>query len=173
MKEKEEQEKKWRTKSGFDNVMKKQNWNAHPKQLDKTQIEALLVPYHEQALETKLAMKGFQYNPTHDGKPHFQSKIKIDRQGTFSKKDYFKTVFISGDDMVKEELEMKKKEQEDWQKKVVVANTHFQVNTLEKSQVSQLDKYKNIREDDATKIGLRIGKTSISKMVERQIMVTR
>jgi len=35
--------------------------------------------------------------------------------------------------MVKEELEMKKKVQEDWQKKVVVANTHFQVNTLEKS----------------------------------------
>jgi len=35
--------------------------------------------------------------------------------------------------MVKEEQEMKKKELEDWQKKVVVANTHFQVNTLEKS----------------------------------------
>ena len=47
MKEKEEREKKWRTKQGFDNVMKKSNWNEHPKHLDKSQIEALLVPYHE------------------------------------------------------------------------------------------------------------------------------
>lgn len=44
-------------------------------------------------------MKGFSYNPANDGKPDFKNKLKIEQQ-TFSSQDYFKTVFISGDDMV-------------------------------------------------------------------------
>lgn len=76
-------------------------------------------------------MKGFQYDPAAYGKPDFQSKIKVVRE-TFSHPDYFKTVFISGDDMVKELAEMKQKEIDDFNKKVVVENQHFYVNTLEK-----------------------------------------
>ena len=53
-------------------------------------------------------------------------------------------------------------------------NTHFYVNTLEKKQnTSYLDKYKNIREGDAKKIGLKNKKSNISSMVERQIMASR
>lgn len=48
---------------------------------------------------------------------------------TFADPEFFKTVFISGDDMVKEMQEAKIKEQEDWKKKVVVDNLHFSVNT--------------------------------------------
>jgi len=117
-------------------------------------------------------MKGFQYVPGQNGKPDFQSKIKS--QGpTFSDKDYFKTVFISGDDMVKEIAEQKQKEIDDFNKKVVVANQHFYVNTLEKSQVSQLDRFTNVREDDVNKVGLRHSKRRISQMVERQILATK
>jgi hypothetical protein len=50
----------------------------------------------------------------------------------------------------------------------VVKNTHFYVNTLEKRRnTSLLDKYKNIREDDAKKVGLKNSKKNISSMVER------
>jgi len=50
---------------------------------------------------------------------------------TFSKKEYFKTVFVNppGDDLEKEKAAEKAKIIEDWNKKVVVKNTHFMVNT--------------------------------------------
>ena len=69
--------------------------------------------------------------------------------------------------MVKEEAEMKQKEIDDWNKKVVVANNHFQVNTREKQKVAQADKYKNVREGEVVKVGLRHNKRRISAMVER------
>ena len=56
------------------------------------------------------------------------SKVKGSNQ-TFSDPSYFKTVFISGDDMVKEMAELKQKEIDDFEKKVVVENKHFFVNT--------------------------------------------
>ena len=34
MKEKEDNERRWKTKEGFDNVMKCENWNLHPKRPD-------------------------------------------------------------------------------------------------------------------------------------------
>ena len=44
---------------------------------------------------------------------------------------------------------------------------------MEKKKVAQLDKYKNIREGDVNKVGLRHNKRRISAMVERQIMVSK
>jgi hypothetical protein len=43
--------------------------------------------------------------------------------------EYFTTVFISGEDMVKELLEVKRREEEEFKKKLKVANPHFYVNT--------------------------------------------
>lgn len=119
-----------------------------------------------------MKLKGFQYIPGQNGKPDFQAKVKAQR-ATFSEREYFNTVFISGDDMVKELAEMKQKEIDDWNKKVVVANTHFQVNTREKQKVAQADKYKNVREGEVVKVGLRHNKRRISEMVERQLYVSR
>jgi hypothetical protein len=57
---------------------------------------------------------------------------------------------------------------------VVVKNEHFSVNTLEKRRnTSLLDKYKNIREGDAKKMGLKNSKSNIANMVERQIHAPR
>ena len=67
------------------------------------------------------------YNPAEHGKADFYSKVK--NKTTFSDPSYFKTVFISGDDMVKEMAELKQKEIDDFEKKVVVDNKHFHVNT--------------------------------------------
>ena len=120
-KEKEDNETRWKTKAGFDNVMKRENWNAHPKHPDELTLHQLTIPYHKQRAETKEKLKGFQYVPADYGKADFQSKIKIVRD-TFSHPDYFKTVFISGDDMVKELAEQKQKEMDDFNKKVVVDN---------------------------------------------------
>ena len=46
-------------------------------------------------------LKGHQYRPEDEGKPVFMSKVKSQGK-TFSNQGYFKTVFTSGDDMVKE-----------------------------------------------------------------------
>lgn len=34
IKEQEDNQKKWKTKNGFDNIMKNLNWNQHPKKPD-------------------------------------------------------------------------------------------------------------------------------------------
>ena len=62
-----------------------------------------------------------------EGKTNFMMNFKCPK--TFSENDFFKTVFISGDDMVKEMQAMKAKEIDDWKKKVIVENEHFTVNT--------------------------------------------
>lgn len=111
--------------------MKRENWNAHPKKPDQSTIDNLTIPHHVQAMETKMALKGFQYVPGESGKPDFQAKVKSQRP-TFSNKEYFNTVFISGDDMVKEMAMQKQKEIDEFNKKVVVDNKHFLVNTMEK-----------------------------------------
>ena len=64
---------------------------------------------------------------TEVGKPDFFTNFRAPQ--TFSNNEFFKTVFISGDDMVKDQQEQKLKEIEDWKKKVVVDNDHFTVNT--------------------------------------------
>ena len=48
------------------------------------------------------------YNPAEYGKADFYSKVK--NKPVFSDPSYFKTVFISGEDMVKEMAELKQKE---------------------------------------------------------------
>lgn len=74
--------------------------------------------------------------------------------------------------MVKEMAAQKQAEIDHFNKKVVVANQHFYVNTREKAAVAQLDRFKNIREDAVNKVGLRPHKRRISEMVARQILAT-
>ena len=69
--------------------------------------------------------------------------------------------------MVKELQEQKQKELDDFKKKVVVDKLTFNVNTMEKKKVAQLDRFKNIREDEVKKIGVRHNKKRIGQMVER------
>ena len=70
-KAKEENERAWKTKSGFDNVMKRENWNEHPKKPDQSTIDNLKIPHYLQALETKKRMQGFAFVPGENGKPDF------------------------------------------------------------------------------------------------------
>jgi hypothetical protein len=86
--------------------MKRENWNEHPKRPDIATVENLKIPHHKQQVETKKLLKGNHFVPGINGKPDFYAKVKAQRP-TFSKRDYFKTVFISGDDMVKELAEQK------------------------------------------------------------------
>ena len=104
------------------------------------------------------------YRPEDDGKVDFCSKVK--GVETFSHKDFFQTVFISGDDMVAEMQAMKKKEIEDWQKKVVVANTNFAVNTTMPTS-QQTEKFKGIREGSIKKIGIRLSPKRVKQLIDR------
>ncbi len=127
VKNKQENESRWKTPAGFDVHGKKTNWNEHPKKPHQTTLDDLKISFIQQKLETKRQAKNAQYRPQDHGKVDFQSKVKNIQN--FSDPSYFKTVFISGDDMVKEMAEMKQKEIDDFEKKVVVANKHFSVNT--------------------------------------------
>lgn len=102
VKAKLESEARWRTKSGFDCLNKRQNWNEHPKKPDQATIDSLKHPHVEQTAYTKSILKGTQYRPQDDGKPIFMNKVKHDGQ-TFSHQGYFKTVFQSGDGVMLEE----------------------------------------------------------------------
>ena len=101
MKEKEENEIKWKTKKGFDNLIKKNNYAEHPKKPPQCTIDDLQIPYVEQLKEKMEAMKGRQPFIPDDGKSDFQKNFRV--PPTFSDREFFNTVFISGDDMVKEQ----------------------------------------------------------------------
>ena len=45
MKAKQDNEAGWKTKKGFDNVMKRQNWAEHPKKPPQSVIDNLQIPY--------------------------------------------------------------------------------------------------------------------------------
>ena len=67
---------------------------------------------------------------------------------------------------------MKQKIKDDWEKKVVVDNKHFNVNTrVTKSH--QVDKHNSIRQDPIAKVGLRLGQKKIRELTARQIMATK
>lgn len=63
-------------------------------------MDDLKIPYVTQKAEEKAQKMGLVYRPQDYDKDDFYSKVK--NKQTFSDPSYFKTVFISGDDMVKE-----------------------------------------------------------------------
>ena len=173
MKEKEDSEARWKTKSGFDNLICNANYAEHPKKPPQSILDDLQIPYVEQMKEkmTTVKARGAPYTLAES-----QSKVDFFTNfrcpPTFADNEFFKTVFISGDDMVKEMQEQKIKEQEDWKKKVVVGNTHFSVNTREPD-TSQVDKIKTLLEERPKKIGLRLSNSQFKNLAERQIMTTK
>jgi hypothetical protein len=46
MQEKTLNESKWKTKSGFDTLNKKENFNVHPKKPPQSKCDELMIPYH-------------------------------------------------------------------------------------------------------------------------------
>ena len=111
-----------------------------------------------------------QYRPQDDGKDDFYSKVK--NKKTFSDPSYFKTVFISGDDMVKEMAEQKQKEIDNFNSKVVVDSKHFSVNTRVQ-QSHQMQKKNSMLQEPAVKIGLRLGQKRLRELTGRQVMATK
>ena len=104
-------------------------------------------------------------NYVNDGsKPNFIPKVKGVQ--TFSDAKFFNTVLVSGDDMVAEEQALKQKELDDWNKKVVVANKHFFVNT-KPNESHQMQKYRSMRQDPIEKIGIRLGPQKLAHLSER------
>ena len=57
--------------------------------------------------------------------------------------------------MVKEEAEQRQREIDEFNKKVVVENKVFKVNTIV-SESNNVDKYREIRQDPVKKVGLRL-----------------
>ena len=101
LKEKEDSEARWKTKNGFDNLIKNQSYAAHPKKPPQSVLDDLQIPYVEQLKDKLSTMKGrAPFVPEEAGKPDFFTNFRCPQ--TFAEREFFKTVFISGDDMVKE-----------------------------------------------------------------------
>ena len=92
----------WKTKGGFDNLNKRQNFNEHPKKPPMSKAEELMIPYHIQMNESLSKLQKKIYRPEEEGKPDFVKRVPGIE--TFSKKDFFKTVFAGGDDVENERL---------------------------------------------------------------------
>ena len=58
VKEKEDNESRWKTKGGFDVHMKKTNYNEHPKKPHPATQDDLKISYVDQKMETKAKLKG-------------------------------------------------------------------------------------------------------------------
>lgn len=170
VKNKQDNESRWKTPAGFDVHGKKSNWNEHSKKPHQATLDDLKMSYIQQKLETKRQKQGALYRPQDDGKADFQSKVKNVKN--FSDPSYFKTVFISGDDMVKEMAEMKQKEIDDFENKVVVKNKHFYVNTRVQ-QSHQMDKKNSLLQEQAVKIGLRLGQKRLRELTARQVIASK
>lgn len=74
--------------------------------------------------------------------------------------------------MVKEMAELKQREIDEFEKRVVVENKHFHVNTRVAAS-HQMNKNKSLLEDKAAKIGLRLGQKRLRELTGRQIVATK
>jgi len=104
VREKEQNEARWKTKTGFDYLMKRANLNEHPKKPHSTRIDDLKHSYAVEKDDQAYQMKARIYYPAAEGKVDFMSKVNAPHK-TFGDPAFFNTVFISGDDMVKEMAE--------------------------------------------------------------------
>lgn len=114
-------------------------------------------------------MKSFAYIPAENGGRDFNSRAAIPEE-LFSDLTYFKTVFASGGDVVAEEAEVRKAEREKFEKAMVVDTKKFNVNTMVKSN-HHLDKFKNIREDEPMKKGIKLSAKQVKFLTEKQMPV--
>lgn len=85
------------------------------------------MPHHIQQWETKMGVQSGRVYHNDGTKNDWIPKVKGVQ--TFSDAKFFNTVFVSGDDMVAEEMAIKQREIDEWNKKIVVGNKHFFVNT--------------------------------------------
>jgi hypothetical protein len=58
LKEKEDNEARWKSSNGFDNLIKNANFAAHPKCPPQSVLDDLRIPYVEQMKEKMATLKG-------------------------------------------------------------------------------------------------------------------
>jgi predicted secreted protein len=162
--EKQKNMARWKSKNGFDVLNKRENWNEHPKSPPQSKKDEFLTPYHVQKAEEKAKLKSHTYDPREHNGLDFHSHVKSPT--TFSEKEFFNSVFVSGGDAEKEAEDYRKNEQNLFSKKVVVDSLQFKVNTIVKKH-DLVDKYKLILEDPPKKNGLSLSKKQLRNMTLR------
>jgi hypothetical protein len=128
----------------FDLLNKRKDWNALPDRKPSPEaIEDLKTPYLQQIEDVRQRMRSMMKSND------FQPKVKGVQ--TFSHRSYFDTVMLDGDQPAKAK-ELKQKEVDDFNKKLVVDNPKFLVNTTRKPERANImDKFKNILDDPVAK----------------------
>ena len=135
-------------------------------------MDDLQNPYHDQLKAKNQALKSqIETFKAEEGTSDFNRNIRP--TATFSSADYFKTVHLGGDDVIKQEEEDRKRELEQWKQKVVVDKEHFYVNTRVVEKIHQFDKYKGLLEDLPKKVGFRLGNSRVKEIAKRSIGITK
>ena len=171
IKEKMLNQSKWKTPDGFHNVVKKpkEEYNAHPKKPPQSVLDDLKDPFYLQKQKKNEALKALQREEKTDPN-NDQFNLNIKPVYTFSNKEYFNTVFLGGDDVIKEMEEAKKAEHEVWKSKLIVENSHFKVNTRPERKMQQYDKIRGLLEDPPNKIGIRGPVSRLKAMAAKNIV---
>lgn len=162
---------KWKTPEGFQNVTRKSKaeYTVHPKKPSEDVMDDLKEPFYLQKERKDKALKSLQRDLIADpNKSEFNLNIKP--VYTFGNKETFNTVFLGGDDVIKEMEEAKKAELDEWKSKIVVDNTHFHVNTRPVRKMQQMDKRRGLLEDPAKKIGIRGPSNRLKAMAAKNIV---
>jgi hypothetical protein len=162
---------KWKTPDGFQNVTRKskEEYTIHSKKPPQDILDDLKDPYYEQRKRKEQALKALQREERVDpNKQEFNLNIKpID---TFGPKESFNTVFLGGDDIIREMEEAKKAEYDTWKSKIVVDNTHFKVNTRPVHKMQQMDKRRGLLEDPPKKLGITGGSKRFKTLAAKNIV---
>ena len=99
-------------------------------------------------------------------------KCRVPNIPHFSSTSYFKTIFAGDGDKNTELSQVKLKEAAEFKKKMVVDSMEFQVNKMVKNS-HIFDKYRSMLEDPAVKKGLRLSRSKLKTLQDRDIKATR
>ena len=119
-----------------------------PKRLTDARIEELSMPWIENEMNfaNLKPRKGFEVKPFHTIMPA-PSILEKDP-------DYFTSVHLCGEGLIRELAEDKQREIDEWNKKVVVKDIHFKAILKNRKKVSQTDRHEITLKDRPAKVGL-------------------
>ena len=158
--DKEKSQQRFTTPSGFIYPAPRTSKESreHPRKLSQARIEELQQPYDFSRLDNRGALEEMQDLEDFDCVPTKEYEVfgGYNRDGTRNPA-FFKSVHLVGKEVHEEMEERKRKEAEDWRRKVVVDNLRFLPYSGTKAQKpSQLDKLKGILRGRPNKRGLKV-----------------
>lgn len=121
---------------------------VHPKRLTDARVEELSMPW----IENEMNFGALKPRKSKEVKPF---KTIMPAPSILEKDpDYFTSVHLCGDGLIREMAEDKQREIDEWNNKVVVKDIHFKAILKNRKKVSQTDRHEITLKDTPAKVGL-------------------